>query len=408
MKLAEYWKKRDPARTPEPTGKEPAAGAGPTRAGAYVVHLHDATRRHWDLRLEAAGVLASFAVPRGPSFDPAERRLAVRTEDHPLEYLDFEAVIPEKSYGAGPMILWDRGRIEYLDAPVEDGLERGKIDFVLEGHKLHGRFALVRMKGPGKDKEWLLLKKSDAFASPGGARDPVRDTPRSVLSGLTVDELGSAPGIGAALEAQASSLGAPVATGEPGAPVREPMPCATEGAPEAGPEWLYELKLDGVRALCIKDEGGVRVVGRKLRDVTAAYPEIARAIAALPPSRLVLDGEIVAQGSDGRPSFHRLAQRIHLHKPHDVRLAAQKIPVTFVAFDILALGARDLSDLPLTARKELLHALLPAPGVLRALDHVEDDARPCSRSAPSTISRASSPSARPRRTATARGAPATG
>ena len=137
-------------------------------------------------------MLASFAVPRGPSLDPAEKRLAVRTEDHPFEYLDFEAVIPEKSYGAGPMILWDRGRVEYLEAPVEAGIERGKIDFMLEGHKLRGRFALVRMKGPGKDKEWLLLKKSDAFASPGGARDPVRDSPRSVLSGLTVEELGSA------------------------------------------------------------------------------------------------------------------------------------------------------------------------------------------------------------------------
>src|SRR6185437_9372256 len=121
MKLAEYRKKRDPSRTPEPAGKEPEASAGPTRAGVYVVHLHDATRRHYDLRLESAGVLASFAVPKGPSFDPAERRLAVRTEDHPLEYLEFEAVIPEKSYGAGPMILWDRGRVTYLEGSIEDG-----------------------------------------------------------------------------------------------------------------------------------------------------------------------------------------------------------------------------------------------------------------------------------------------
>src|SRR5690242_13986190 len=183
MKLADYRNKRDPARTTEPLGKEPPERAGPTREGSYVVHLHDATRRHWDLRLEAAGVLASFAVPRGPSLDPAERRLAVQTEDHPLEYLDFEAVIPEKSYGGGPMILWDRGRVEYLEGSVEEGLDRGKLDFVLDGIKLRGRFALVRMKGAGKDKEWLLLKKSDAFASPGGARDPVRDAPRSVLSG---------------------------------------------------------------------------------------------------------------------------------------------------------------------------------------------------------------------------------
>src|SRR5262249_32601980 len=159
MKLAEYRNKRDQERTPEPFGKDLPERPGPTRSGAFVVHLHDATRRHWDLRLEASGVLLSFAVPRGPSLDPAEKRLAVRTEDHPIEYLEFEAVIPEGSYGGGPMILWDRGRVKYLERPAEEALERGKVDFELEGIKLRGRFALVRMKGD-KD-EWLLFKKGD-------------------------------------------------------------------------------------------------------------------------------------------------------------------------------------------------------------------------------------------------------
>src|SRR4051812_11113688 len=174
MKLAEYRQKRDQARTPEPFSEEPPASLGPTREGAFVIHLHAASRRHYDLRLEVAGVLASFAVPRGPSFDPTERRLAVRTEDHPLEYLDFEAVIPQAEYGGGPMILWDRGRARFLEVTAEEGLARGKVDLELEGLKVRGRFSLVKIKG--EDKEWLLLKRTDAFA--GKDRDPVRDAPR--------------------------------------------------------------------------------------------------------------------------------------------------------------------------------------------------------------------------------------
>jgi bifunctional non-homologous end joining protein LigD len=372
MKLADYRKKRDPDRTPEPFGKDPPEGAGPTREGAFVVHLHDATRRHWDLRMEASGVLTSFAVPRGPSLDPAEKRLAVRTEDHPIEYLDFEAVVPEKSYGAGPMILWDRGRVKYLERPIEEALEKGKVDFELDGHKLRGRFALVRMKGNGDD--WLLFKKGDAFASPGGARDPVRDAPRSVLSGLTVEELGRATAIGTDLEAQAASLGAPVRRVDARRIV--PMPCALEGAPVAEPGWLYELKLDGVRALVIKEDERVTIIGRKLREVTLSYPEVERAARALPPARVVLDGEIIAFDAAGRPSFSRLSHRIHLDKPAEIRRAMRDIQVAFVAFDCLAIGDRDLLDLPLSARKTLLHALLPAPGVIRALDHLDGDARP--------------------------------
>ncbi len=374
MKLASYREKRDPARTTEPFGKEPEGRAGPTREGSFVVHQHDATRLHWDLRLEAAGVLASFAVPRGPSLDPTARRLAVRTEDHPIEYLDFEAVIPEKSYGGGPMILWDRGRVRYLEAPVEEGLAAGKIDFELDGLKLKGRFTLVRMKGPGKDKEWLLLKKTDAFASRAGARDPVRDAPRSVLSGLTVGELLEAPRLATALEARAAEAGAPAQAVDARRLV--PMTCATEGGPVKDPGWLYELKLDGVRALAIKEEDRVTLLGRKLRDVTRTYPEVERAVRALPAASLVLDGEILAFGAGGRPSFHRLSQRIHLERDHEVRRTALEIPVVFVAFDLLAVGARDLRGLPLTARKPLLHALLPAPGVVRAIDHVEGDAGP--------------------------------
>jgi bifunctional non-homologous end joining protein LigD len=372
MKLADYRKKRDAGRTPEPFGKDLPERPGPTHEGAFVVHQHAATRLHWDLRMETAGVLSSFAVPRGPSLDPGEKRLAVRTEDHPIEYLDFEAVIPEGSYGGGPMILWDRGRVKYLERPAEEALERGKVDFELEGIKLRGRFALVRMKGD-KD-EWLLFKKNDTYASPGGARDPVRDAPRSVLSGLTIEELGKASTIAKDLEARAEALGAPERRVDARRIV--PMPCALEGAPQAEAGWLYELKLDGVRALVIKEGDKVAILGRKLREVTVSYPEVARAALALPPARVVLDGEIIAFDAAGRPSFSRLSHRIHLEREREVRVAMRDNPVAFVAFDCLAIGDRDLLDLPLSARKALLHALLPAPGVVRALDHVEGDARP--------------------------------
>jgi bifunctional non-homologous end joining protein LigD len=141
-KLSTYEAKRDRARTNEPFGPEPTY-SGATQGGAFVVHLHDARRRHWDLRLELGGVLKSFAVPRGPSLDPADKRLAVETEDHPIEYLEFEAVIPEGNYGAGAMIVWDRGRVRYLEGSGEDGVARGKIDFELSGYKLRGRFGLI-------------------------------------------------------------------------------------------------------------------------------------------------------------------------------------------------------------------------------------------------------------------------
>lgn len=370
MKLAEYRQKRDQAQTSEPFGEDPPAVVGPTREGAFVFHLHAATRRHYDLRLELGGVLASFAVPRGPSFDPAEKRLAVRTEDHPLEYLDFEAVIPEGQYGGGPMILWDRGRARYIEMTAEEGLARGKLDFELEGMKVRGRFSLVKIKGEAK--EWLLLKKSDAFASK--ERDPVRDAPRSILSGLTVEELLRAREIGAELEARAAALGAPVGRFE--AKKMVPMLCAQSGAPDHGDAWLYELKLDGVRLLAEKDGVRASLHGRKLREMTATYPEVARAVRSLAPSRVVLDGEVVTFDTSGRPSFIRLAQRMHLEKAHEVKRAMVSVPVVYVAFDVLAIGERDLRPLPVEARKELLSALLPAPGAMRVLDWLDGDARP--------------------------------
>ncbi len=339
-----------------------------------MVHLHDATRTHYDLRLQIGGTLKSFAVPKGPTLDPTKKHLAVLTEDHPLEYLDFEQVIPAGNYGAGPMIAWDRGRVRYLDGTAEEGLARGKLDFELSGFKLHGRFALIETghrKGKGSKadgKEWLLVKKPDAHAS---TRDIVTEEPRSVLGGLSVEELAAREALDAELVARAAGLGAPV--GEVSVERLTPMLCATEGGRLDDATRLYELKLDGVRIVADRRGRAVALRYRNGRSATAAYPEIARAVAALAPERVVLDGEIVAFDAEGRPTFERLGPRIHAERPLDVLRAQAEVPVTFLVFDLIALGDRDLTSLPLVRRKELLSEVVRGRGLLRALDHIEND-----------------------------------
>ncbi len=371
MKLDVYRKKRDEERTNEPFGSDGADASGPTWSGTFVVHLHDATRKHYDLRLERGGVLLSFAVPHGPSLDPAQKHLAIQTEDHPVEYLDFEAVIPDGNYGAGPMIVWDRGRVGYREVSAEDGLVRGKLDFDLQGYKLRGRFALVRTKRD--PKEWLLFKKEDAFASK--TRDITVEEPRSVLSGLTIEELGRAAKIQADLEERAKTLPG-AKTGRVDGTKLVPMLCATTTVKLDDPALLYELKLDGMRILAQKDGDKIALTNRKLRDFTAVFPEITRAMAALPAKRALLDGEVVAFDAAGKPSFGRVAQRIHLTRTHEIRLQMAEIPVAFIVFDVLAFGDTDLRDVPLLHRKALLRDLLHGAGVLRMLDHLEGEGRP--------------------------------
>ncbi|HEY2734955.1 MAG TPA: DNA polymerase ligase N-terminal domain-containing protein, partial [Polyangiales bacterium] len=309
-KLDTYREKRDPARTNEPFGAEPMHSLRETRVGRFVVHQHAATRMHYDLRIEVAGVLKSFAIPKGPSLDVREKRLAVLTENHPLDYLEFEAVIPSGNYGAGSMILWDTGTIHYLENSAERGLATGKIDFALSGFKLRGRFALVETKVKGQaraeNRNWLLLKKSDAHAN---ERDVIVDEPRSVLSGLRVDELIDREARAAALVAEARALGArddAVSFAE-----LVPMRCLESGGRLDDPNALYELKLDGVRMLAERRGEHVQLRYRTQRNATAAYPEIVRALRSLANERVILDGEIVAFDERGAPSFARLAERIH-------------------------------------------------------------------------------------------------
>ena len=375
--LDRYREKRDPQRTNEPFTAERIGSGAPSNVGAFVVHLHEASRRHYDVRLELGGVLMSFAVPKGPTLDPREKRLAVHTENHPLEYADFEEVIPEGNYGAGPMIAWDMGRVQYLE-PADLGLKKGKLDFVLAGFKLRGRFALVRTgdraarKGEGDAKQWLLIKKEDAFSSL--TRDIVAEEPESVLSGLSVDRLAKRLEIAHETEEAARELGAKKGTVDARGIV--PMLCGEDDGRLDDERCLYELKIDGVRLLAGRSGSEVSLVYRSKRVMTATYPDVARAVRALCTPRVVIDGEVVAFDQEGRPSFARLGQRMHVTRPRDVRHAMAEVPVVYVAFDLLAIGEYDTRSLPLRQRKELLARIVPRRGIIRLLDHLEGDGRP--------------------------------
>src|SRR5688572_8326574 len=374
--LERYRDKRDPTRTNEPFGAERINRARETWRGDFVVHQHGARRMHFDLRLEMGGTLTSFAVPRGPSLDPVDKRLAVQTEDHPIEYLDFEDVIPEGNYGAGPMIVWDIGRVQYLEQPPEVGEQTGKIDFLLFGQKLKGRYALV-LTGKSKDAEsagqrqWLLLKKQDGHCRPG--EDVTVLHPHSVLSGLTIDQLSRKRELGKALEDEAAALGAK--PGRISSAELVPMLCSTKGGELAEKGRIYELKLDGVRIIAHKQADEVALRYRSLRPCALNYPEVVRAVRALPPDDVVLDGEIVTFDEQGRPSFPRLASRIQARRPADVNQARINCAINYVVFDLLQLDGYDLRSVPLIERKRLLKKLLPGRGLIWVNDHVLDDGR---------------------------------
>jgi bifunctional non-homologous end joining protein LigD len=342
------------------------------------VHEHAASRLHYDLRLEVGGVLESFAVPKGPTLDPAVKHMAVHTEQHPIEYLDFEAVIPGGNYGAGSMIVWDRGVVRFLDPPPDEGLRDGKLDFVLQGYKLRGRFALVRLSGrkgkpATKQDEWLLIKKADAHARPGTV--VTEEEPHSVLSGLTVRELANRGEVEAALLAEAERAG--------GKPRHEdlsrliPMLCNSGEESELRRKgFLYELKLDGARVLASRDGETASLRYRSGRLASESFPELLRALRLLPAERFVLDGEIVAFDERGRPDFQRLGPRLHAQRANEAARAMRDVPVVLAVFDLLSIGDRDLRSLPLVTRKQLLTSLVRSKGLVRTLDHALDDGRP--------------------------------
>jgi bifunctional non-homologous end joining protein LigD len=358
--LSKYRAKRSPDRTPEPFGP-----VVPGPGNLFVVHKHAARNLHFDLRLEMDGVLRSWAVPKGPSYDQAEKRLAVKVEDHPIEYGDFEGVIPAGNYGAGGVIVWDRGEWVPLE-PWREGLEKGKLLFELKGYKLHGKWTLVKIKK--SERDWLLIKERDSYMKQPGEADEFSE--ESVLSGLTVEEIKSGEGpadqIRKALEQEEKAVRVRVDPRKV-----EPMHCETREGAFTRDDWLFELKLDGYRLIASKSKGEALLLTRNGNDYTNVFPEIARAVKALPFDECIIDGEVVVCDAKGLPSFSRLQQRGRLSSPMDIRRAAVELPATFYAFDLLAFEDFDVRPVPLLRRKELLKEVVPALGAVRYLDHIE-------------------------------------
>ncbi len=376
--LSKYDEKRDFAITPEPAPKR-VRGEGPL---TFVIQKHDATRLHYDFRLEVDGVLKSWAVPKGPSLDVNDKRLATMVEDHPIDYGPFEGVIPKGQYGAGQVIVWDNGTY----APDEDGLpfddraeaerqmrrgiEEGKISITMRGRKLKGSWTLVKMQRT--EKEWLLIKHKDAQAS--AERDILKDD-RSVISGLTIEDIknGRLPD---RAQAKPLVLGPDDLAGARRAALPNtllPMLATLTERPFSDPRWFFEPKLDGVRAIAIIRDGDVKLVSRRGLDATKQYPVLAAALAAQPAAGLALDGEIVALDEHGVPSFELLQQRLNLSREPDIRRAESEVPVLYYVFDLLHCDGYELRAAPLEQRKELLaRVLAPADNVL-FLDHFDEE-----------------------------------
>ncbi len=346
--LDAYQHKRDPQRTPEPFGRLYI----PATNQLYVVQQHAASHLHFDLRLELDGVLKSWAVPKGPSRNPEDKRLAVQTEDHPLDYADFEGEIPPGNYGAGFVAVWDRGRYEALE-PLHAGFEKGKLLFELHGHKLQGRWTLVRLKSAGSTgKEWLLIKEQDSYADSAMLPDT------SVLSGLTTRQLQKPAQARRRLQRAAGRLPGAVSAG-PALYKAAPM-LAGSGDAHNRKGWVWELKYDGYRVLAKKQADQVSLITRNGHPIGERFPEICQVLAHLPVADCVIDGELVVNDAHGRPSFSLLQQRARSMSAHEVAASAITQPASYYCFDLLGLAASDLRACSLLQRKRLLRQLIPA------------------------------------------------
>ena len=314
-RLSAYRRKRDLSATPEPDGGGAGEPAG-DRA-RFVIQEHHASHLHWDLRLERDGVLASWALPKGVPAHPDENRLAVRTEDHPLEYLDFEGEIPKGSYGGGTMAVWDSGTY------VAEKFRDGEVIATLRGERVTGRYALFRTHG----KNWMIHR-----------MDPPAD-----------------PSVGAMPEDI------------------QPMLARMGGLPRDEDAFGFEVKWDGVRAVAHVDAGHLTLTGRNGTDFTGRYPELRDMAHALGSRRVILDGEVVAFDSEGRPSFERLQSRMHLASDSQVRRRMREVPVLYMAFDLLWLEGHSTLDLPYRDRRRLLEQLELGGPCWRAPAHREGD-----------------------------------
>jgi bifunctional non-homologous end joining protein LigD len=392
-KLEEYRKKRRFDRTPEPFGEpersdqapQPGADAKRKRlpnpklsmleipaearhGDTFVVQKHRATRLHYDFRLAINGALVSWAVPKGPSLNSADKRLAVQTEDHPLEYGGFEGKIPEGSYGAGTVMVWDRGTFAVENLPgrnldAAQQLQKGEIKFSLNGEKLRGSFVLVKLKKSEKGNEWLMIKHKDAAEDPAWNVD---EHDGSVLTGRTIEEIKE--------ELPPKRSPSPLRPDELQDARKAPMPSRLEpmlatigDRPFSDPNWLFEIKWDGVRALAWIDDGVLTLRARSGADITARYPELASLPAAISARQAILDGEIAAIDAHGRSDFGLLQERMHVRAPAENLIS--RVPVVFFAFDLLYCDGYDLRRSPLIERKQLLQRLLHTSDKFRFSDH---------------------------------------
>ncbi len=428
MALEEYQRKRRFSQTPEPRAKveKPRRGA----QNRFVVQKHRASHLHYDFRLEMDGVLKSWAVPKGPSLDPADKRLAMQVEDHPVSYLDFEGIIPPDNYGAGTVMVWDIGTWE-PEGNASEMLAKGDLKFRLHGKKLQGGFVLAHMRSrrPGsKGTEWLLIKHRDDNVVPGYdidaydysvltkrsldqiAKDAgsaewkssrpaasesknawLADTLAKVRKKKTTEDAEDAgakrkskkspqvPSKSAAGAKKKSSSASPASSavlgGVPGA-VKEPMPSAIHpmlatlvDKPFDDDEWLFEIKWDGYRAVAFLDKGKVRLVSRNQNDLTAEYPELKDLASHVRARSAILDGEIVALDEHGRSSFSLMQQRTGFREPGRRGARNPSIPILYYAFDLLYLDGSSLFKVDLEKRKELLARIVASGENLRYSDH---------------------------------------
>lgn len=376
--LSEYNAKRDFSKTREPAGE-----IGEGKGRRFIVQKHDATRLHFDFRLEVDGVLKSWAVTKGPSLDPADKRLAVRTEDHPLSYADFEGIIPKGEYGGGTVMLWDKGQWAPIEGKSVRDLEKGHLHFILDGERMKGEWLLVRMKGrKGEKREnWLLRKIADEFA--GGSDDLVGreltsiETGRS-MSAIAHDEEGETSLAGkkgakfdramaeSAQRRPAKSGRAKKAAHRKVPEFRKPQLATLVDAVPNGNGWMHEIKFDGYRCLVAASGDRVRIYTRSGKDWTEKFAPLVAAIKELDLPSCLIDGEITAPDADGNPSFSVLQQT--LKRGHGEQRDQR---IDYHAFDLLELDGKDISDLTNVERKERLEGLLAnATGPVRVADHI--------------------------------------
>jgi bifunctional non-homologous end joining protein LigD len=369
--LKEYRAKRDFESTPEPSGDAAPKSLGEPR---FVIQKHDASRLHYDFRLEAEGVLKSWAVPKGPSLDPAVRRLAMMVEDHPLAYFDFEGVIPS-GYGAGEVIVWDVGTYAVVgDTGAAEAIRRGHLKFELHGKKLHGRFALVKMKGRGGDKDnaWLLVKDKDDAVDRKWSIDKHED---SALTGRTLADIKADKNAAQWESHKPARKAARKKTRHKLPPWTKPMLATLKDEPFDDPAWAFEVKWDGFRAIAdIDEDGAVTLLSRTKHDLLPQFPELEEVLQnAFDDAPVRVDGEIVALDDEGRSSFQRLQGRLSRNASPAARA---RVPIAFVVFDCLYGGGRSLVGETLEKRKAHLEKILraDAPGILFS-KHVPEEGK---------------------------------